>query len=194
MRNSLIVCILFSCLQSATAQTSISAPVLLYVGTYTNTGKSVGIYCYSFDTKTGVTSLLSKTSTASPSYLTISKDQQYLYAVNQLGDKKGGVSAFKLNADKTRLTFLNSAQFGSNGPCYITTDTKGRFVFTANYNDGYLKAFPIQKDGSLDTMGQLIQHYGKSIVPVRQDGPHVHSTVLSPDNKYLLVQDLQLPH
>jgi 6-phosphogluconolactonase len=31
---------------------------------------------------------------------------------------------------------------------------------------------------------------GKGVNPQRQEAPHVHSTVLSPDNKYLFVQDL----
>ena len=33
---------------------------------------------------------------------------------------------------------------------------------------------------------------GKGTNPGRQSGPHVHSTVLSPDNKYLFTPDLGL--
>jgi len=188
MKPGLTICIVFSFLISSLAQTT--PCIKLFIGTYTNTGKSEGIYCYAFNAQTAATTLLSKTVTESPSYLTISKNQGFLYSVNQLGEKKGGISAFKLSAGSDILTFLNRVKFGSNGPCYITTDNEGRFVFTANYNDGYLKVFPIQKDGSLDSNGQLVQHYGKSIYPLRQDSPHVHSTVLSPGDQYLLVQDL----
>ena len=190
MKTVLSICIALVFLISAGAQTSTPPFIKLFIGTYTHTGKSEGIYCYAFDTKTAATTLLSKTITESPSYLAISQNQQFLYSVNQLGDKKGGASAFKLDAGSGKLIFLNRVRFGSNGPCYITTDPEGRFVFTANYNDGYLKVLPIQKDGSLDSNGQLIQQYGKSIYPGRQDSPHVHSTVLSPGGQYLLVQDL----
>lgn len=190
MKVGLFLCILLAFLFSATAQTTVPPFIRLFIGTYTNTGKSEGIYSYAFNANTGDATLLSKTVTESPSYLTISLNQQFLYAVNQLGDKKGGVSAFALEAGSGTLTFLNRMRFGSNGPCYISTDHIGRFVFTANYNDGYLKVLPIQKDGSLGAKSQLIQHYGKSIYPGRQDSPHVHSTVLSPDDNYLLVQDL----
>jgi len=190
MKVGLFLCILLAFLFSATAQTTVPPFIRLFIGTYTNTGKSEGLYSYAFNPKTGDAALLSKTVTESPSYLTISQNQQFLYAVNQLGDKKGGVSAFALDAGSGILTFLNRMRFGSNGPCYISTDHIGRFVFTANYNDGYLKVLPIQKDGSLGANSQLILHYGKSIYPGRQDSPHVHSTVLSPDDNYLLVQDL----
>lgn len=190
MKVGLFLCIVLSFLFSTRAQIAAPKSIRLFIGTYTNTGKSEGIYSYIFDTKTAATTPLSKTVTESPSYLTISQDHEFLYSANQAGDKKGGVSAFKLNAVSGTLTLLNRVQFGSNGPCYITTDQENRFVFMANYNDGYLKVLPIQKDGSLDPNGQLIQQYGKSIYPGRQDSPHVHSTVLSPDHQYLLVQDL----
>ncbi len=189
MRKSLLHCLFFLS-GSLFAQQKTNTPTLLFIGTYTNTGKSEGMYTYSFDEKTASTDFVSKTISASPSYLSISKDQKYLYAVNQLGDAKGGVSAYQLDAKNGKLSFLNSYQFGTNGPCYITTDNYGQFIFTANYNDGYVKAFPILPDGSLDSKSQLIQHVGSSTVKGRQDIPHVHSTVLSPDNKYLLVQDL----
>ena len=190
MKTGLSICITLVFFLSAGAQTAGPASITLFIGTYTNTGKSEGIYSYTFNTKTGATALLSKIVTESPSYLAISQNQQFLYSVNQLGSKKGGASAFKLDAGSGKLIFLNRIRFGSNGPCYISTDPEGRFVFTANYNDGYLKILPIQKDGSLDSNGQLIQQYGKSIYPARQDSPHVHSTVLSPDHRCLLVQDL----
>jgi 6-phosphogluconolactonase len=42
----------------------------------------------------------------------------------------------------------------------------------------------------LQEEGQLIKHEGSSINKSRQQSPHVHSTVLSPDNKYLMTPDL----
>jgi 6-phosphogluconolactonase len=37
---------------------------------------------------------------------------------------------------------------------------------------------------------KTIEHTGSSVVEDRQDRPHVHATVFSPDNKYLFVTDL----
>ena len=67
----------------------------LLVGTYTQKG-SKGIYLYHLDTATGLLKEISHTDSASnPSYLAISRDKQFVYAVNE--DQEGGISAFALN-------------------------------------------------------------------------------------------------
>ena len=72
----------------------------LFIGTYTNTG-SKGIYVYSFDANTGKASWVSNTdSVVNPSYLTLSKDGKYLFAVNETnGDNPGRVSAFSFDKE-----------------------------------------------------------------------------------------------
>ena len=54
---------------------------------------------------------------------------------------------------------------------------------------GSLAAIRVTDNGSLDSNIQSIQHEGKSIHK-DQYKPHVHSAILSPDNKYLVVADL----
>jgi len=49
---------------------------------------------------------------------------------------------------------------------------------------------PINKDGSLMPVVQTIQDAGTGPNKDRQAGPHVHTAVLSPDEKYLLYTDL----
>jgi 6-phosphogluconolactonase len=51
---------------------------------------------------------------------------------------------------------------------------------------------PIGKDGSLGEASGFVQHTGGSINPKRQQGPHAHEVVLSPDNRFALVPDLGL--
>ena len=72
-----------------------------YVGTYTD-GDSKGIYLYKMNTESGKVDLVSITENVdNPSYLAIDKQNQNLYAVNEVanfGDSKNGsVSAFKIN-------------------------------------------------------------------------------------------------
>ncbi len=55
---------------------------------------------------------------------------------------------------------------------------------------GYLSVYPINKDGSLGEASQVIHDEGSSIDKSRQEGPHVHTAFLSPDEKYLLFTDL----
>ncbi len=161
----------------------------MMIGTYTHSGNSEGIYSFLFNTKNGSAKPLGKQATIDPSFLISSVNQQIIYSVNERADS-GSVTAFKLNAKADSLTQLNAVAAGGGHPCYLASDRNNRFLFVSNYTGGNFSAIPLKADGSLGTSIQTIQHRGKSINTGRQESPHVHSTVLSPDEKYLLVQDL----
>ena len=163
----------------------------LLVGTYTNTGKSDGIYVYRFNPNKGEATFVSKTASSNSSYLTVSKDQKFVYAVNENhGDKPGEVSAFSLDKAKGELKLLNKQPSGGDDPCYITIDSTGKNVIVANYNGGNLSVLKTNTDGSLLPYAQLIAHDGYGVNVKRQELPHVHSTVFSPDEKFLYVANL----
>lgn len=161
----------------------------LIVGTYTAPGKSEGIYTYNFNTSTADVSLKHITKeTSNPSYLAISPDRKYAYAVNETGNTST-VSAFKYNATTGALTFINKVNSQGADPCYITADAKN--VIVANYSGGSLAVFSRNADGSLSEATQVIKHTGKSVDPKgRQQSAHVHMTLFTPDHKYLVVNDL----
>jgi len=161
----------------------------LLVGTYTAPGKSEGIYAYDFNTATADVTLKHITKeTANPSYLAISPDKKYAYAVNETG-KTSTVSAFKYNATSGALTFINKVDSHGADPCYITADAKN--IMIANYSGGSLVVFSRNADGSLTEATQVIKHTGKSIDPKgRQQSAHVHMAVFTPDHKYVVVNDL----
>jgi 6-phosphogluconolactonase len=160
----------------------------LIIGTYTQPGKSEGIYVYTFNPATGELKAKSKaTGVKNPSFVTISHDRKHVYAANETSD--GTVSAFSFDSKSGELKFLNSAPSGGNGPCYVSTDDRGKFVFVGNYGGGTLSAIPIKSDGSLGTHVQTITHEGKS-VKSNQEKPHVHAAVLSKDDRFLYVPDL----
>ncbi len=174
----------------AKAQNSSDNEFNLLIGTYTKPGKSDGIYVYKFNSVTGEFSNRSQASgIKNPSFLTVSKDRKHVYSVSEVGDGEGGVSAFSFDPATGKLEFLNSASSGGDGPCYVSVDDKNKFVFVGNYSGGSLSAIPVNADGSLGSDIQSIQHKGSSILK-NQDKPHVHATVLSPDNNYLYVPDL----
>lgn len=161
----------------------------LLVGTYTSPGKSEGIYVYNFNSADGSIVPNTKAVISSPSYLTVSKDHKKVYSVSEMGKGKGSVSAFDFNNHTGELKYINSVSSGGDGPCYVSVTDKGDCVFAANYGGGSLGATHVKEDGSLDSNVQSIQHEGKSIHK-DQYKPHVHSVVVSPDNKFLLVADL----
>ena len=164
----------------------------LLTGTYTN-GDSKGIYVNRFDAGTGKISPVSiAAGIENPSYLAVSANGKFVYAVNENGGAKpGGVSSFAFNSKTGELTFLNYQPTSGDHPCYIATDKTGKWVFTGNYTGGNISAFPVLRDGSLGKLSQLVNHEGKGATP-RQDKPHVHSTNFTPDQKFLLVPDLGL--
>ena len=166
----------------------------LLVGTYTS-GKSEGIYVFDFDPKTGDHKLLSTVKASNPSYLAVAPNQKMVYAVTEDAEVTksgtgGGVSAFSFDQSTGKLTPVNEQFSGGKHPCYVAVDKSGKWVFAGNYSSGNVGLFKVKSDGSLDTVKQVVQHSGSGPNKDRQEAPHVHSTVLSPDNKYLMVPDL----
>src|SRR5690606_650497 len=102
----------------------------------------------------------------------------------------GGMNAYAFDNAAGTLTLLNSGAAGGRGPCYVSVDDAKQWVFSGNYGGGSLSATRLNPDGSLSDDIQVIQHEGSSVNKSRQDKPHVHAVVLSPDNRYLLVPDL----
>src|SRR6478609_3201261 len=79
-------------------QSSASHEYNLLIGTYTQPGKSEGIYVYRFNSETGAFSYKSKAiGIENPSYLTVSNDHKHVYSVNEVGDGKGGASSFSFD-------------------------------------------------------------------------------------------------
>ena len=166
----------------------------LLIGTYTG-GKSEGIYVYKFNSQTGDNSFVSMVKSSNPSFLAISPNQKYVYAVNENADSTrftvgGNISAFSFNKAKGTLIEINKQPSGGKHPCYVAVDKTGQWVFAGNYTSGSIGLLHANKDGSLDSLHQVIQHAGSGPNADRQQGPHVHSTNLSADNKYLYVPDL----
>ncbi|HWD88979.1 MAG TPA: lactonase family protein [Mucilaginibacter sp.] len=161
----------------------------LVIGTYTK-GASKGIYVYRFYSETGKLAYLSQADGVSnPSYLCISKDNHFIYSVNEDG-KDGGVSSFTFEPNVGTMKLLNRESSKGADPCYISVDEDRKNVFVANYSSGSLAVLPVNKDGSLAPASQVIQDEGKGPDASRQEGPHVHTAYFSPDEKYLLYTDL----
>lgn len=154
----------------------------MLVGTYTNSGKSQGIYSFDIDMNNLESAQKSVTTGVSdPSYLVIAPDRKFVYSVNE-SLENSSANAFSFDIKTAKLTFLNRSLTNSAGPCYISAAPK--HVFTANYKGGSISVFSRNADGSLSDIRQKIQHSGKGTVP------HVHQVLFSPDRKYLLVNDL----
>lgn len=187
MKSSLSVLLLLGLSAAVFAQTpKAGGQHYLLAGTYTR-GKSEGIYVYKFNSHTGKAVLVSSVSASNPSYLAVSPNRRYVYAVNEDKDS-GAVTAFSFTAGKLRK--LDTKPSGGDHPCYVAVDKTGKWVFAGNYSGSNFSVFPVAANGSLKASTTTITHTGSSINKERQEKAHVHCTVLSPDNRYLFVSDL----
>jgi 6-phosphogluconolactonase len=166
----------------------------LLVGTYTS-GKSEGIYVYDFDTKTASTNLVSIAKTSNPSYLAVAPNKKTVYAVNENADTTGAVAggtvtAFSFNVTDGKLTEMGKQLSGGKHPCYVAVDKTGKWVYAGNYSSGTVAVFPVKGNGSVNAASEVIAQTGTGLNAERQEGSHVHATVVSPDNNFLFVPNL----
>ncbi|WP_118193664.1 lactonase family protein [Albibacterium indicum] len=192
MRTLIVVCILLSSCNMATTSTDPSQGKLtLLIGTYTGSGDHADIYVYTFDTDSGTLTYKNElTGIDNPSFLTLSPDLKQVYAVSEWGkDSIGTVYAYNFDQKSGKMEFLNKVSSGGDGPCYISIDSTGTYVFTANYGSGSLAAVPILEDGSLSNDIQAIYHKG-NIVNGKEGPTRMHAAAVSPDNNTLFVTNL----
>lgn len=174
---------------------------LLYVGTYTHDmgpgGKSDGIYVAEWDTAKGELGPLQRAAlSVDPSFVAVPPHGEALFCVNEAesmpepdGTKGGAVSAFRRDPKDGRLTLVNQLPSYGSDPCHLTLDRAGRVVYVANYTSGSLASYRV-KDGRLEGPISHIAFPGHGTDTKRQDHAHTHCVTLSPDERYLLVNDL----
>ena len=166
---------------------------ILYVGTYDMRG-SEGLYVYEFDRGNQEYALLQTLPQVSaPNFLAIAPSGKYLYSVNTMegaeGGKVDGVSAFRIDRANGRLELLNQVPAYGRGACHIETDRRGLFLYISHYGSGSLAVFGINPDGSIADSVQTIQFEGSSITE-RQKSSHLHSILVSHDNRFAYAADL----
>ncbi|KPW52006.1 hypothetical protein ALO95_02978 [Pseudomonas syringae pv. antirrhini] len=173
----------------------------LLMGSYTQ-GKSEGIYRFGFNSQTGLIDAkpLQVIKSDNPSWLTLSKDQRHLFAVNENGpgqkDVVGKVSSFAIDPKTRQITPINQVQSRGEEPTHSSLSYDGRYLFVANYAvnpdpGGALTVVPVGKDGTLSEAVQVLPlGPGSKVNSERQLSSHVHLAVPTPDNKYVVSADL----
>jgi 6-phosphogluconolactonase len=170
---------------------AMSQDYYLLTGTY-DSPKSEGIYVYRFNSADASVKEVSHIKTSNPSYLSISPDQRFVYAVHENANngKGGSVASFSFNKTTGVLVPLSLAPTLGDHPCYVETDKTGEWVFAGNYTSGSISVMQTDGNGNFMPSVSLLSHQGSGPDTARQKSPHVHCTYISPDNKYLFVPDL----
>ncbi len=174
--------------------------LLLYVGTYNldpdKSERHPGIFLFRLDTETGrLAPAGTVPNVANPSFLCLSADRRLLYAPNEImemdGEPGGGVAAFSIDPATGIPSLLNSRCTGGGLPCHVALDRTGKWLLAGNYRGGSFAVFPLLADGSIGPRSAFIQHRGSG-PDRRQESAHVHSCIMDPSNRFLLVADLGL--
>lgn len=164
-----------------------------FVGSY-SAPSGDGIYSFELNDETGrLTPAGRPVKAVNPSYLTVSRDKRFLYAVSETlsfqGADGGGAAAYVIN-NSGELELINAAPTGGRDPCYLCTDSKNQFLVTANYTSGSLTLFSIGAGEEIGPRAAVVQHQGGGPDKKRQEAAHVHFTAFTPDEKFLCAVDL----
>lgn len=175
-------------------QTPAAGDLLVYFGTYTGQN-SKGIYVSRLNLSSGALGAPELAAeTTNPSFLARHPTAPFLYAVNELntgGSRPSGfVSAFAIDRETGKLSFLNKESSAGADPAHLVVDRAGRNVIVANYSGMTVAVLPIGPDGRLTRSTDIEVHKGASIDPGRQREPHPHGIALDAANRFAYVADL----
>src|SRR5690625_2160514 len=93
--------------------------IIGYAGTYTRE-TSQGIYRLLLDIEAKeLTSVEVATEVGSPTYVTVSSDRNFSFAVAQQGEQ-GGVAAYRIDQQTGELTFINEVLPDGAPPCHVS--------------------------------------------------------------------------
>ena len=181
---------------SSMAQGSDADELIVFISAFAP-GEDGAIHAYRLDAAAGQLKPVNRTADIEhPFFMAISPDRRFLYAVHAPG-KFGGesheqVAAYEIVGRTGRLKLLNRQSALGSATCYLDLDAGGKTLVAANYSTGSVASLRVRKDGSLDKASSFIQHRGFSVDPARQQGPHAHCIVVSPDNRFVYSADLGL--
>ncbi|MED1204447.1 lactonase family protein [Heyndrickxia acidicola] len=160
-----------------------------FIGTYTK-GDSKGIYTFTFNTETKkLEDVKAVAELGNPTYLTISPDNQYLYAVEKDGGS-GGVSSYSVNSETGELEFLSKQLLEGASPCHISVKHDNSTIVTANYHKGTIESYLVKDNGKVEPRLSVDEHQGSGPNKDRQEKPHAHYSGFTPDEKYVAAIDL----
>lgn len=168
------------------------AKEILYLGTFSDEG----IFVLEFDRENRTfTEIQQITDKPGPNFQIIHPDGHTLYSISGEApeglEEVGSVAFYRIDEETGQLSWLGEQSTMGRGPAHVSVDPMGRFVYVSNYGGGSMASYPVLDDGSLGEAVSVMQHEGGSMVNEdRQQRPYAHSTIPSPDGRYVYTSDL----
>ncbi|MFB1049866.1 lactonase family protein [Paraliobacillus sp. JSM ZJ581] len=155
---------------------------IVYTGRY-GTEEEDAIQVLTFNTKTfSFKQLTSVKGIANPSYLTVNKNQDTLYAISEV--KQGKVSCYHIDENTYDLEEKNNRQDDEIvGPCYVALDESERYLFVVNYGGGSILVYQLADDHTIAELSD--QH-------IYSSGSRPHTILQIPNTDRYIVTDLGL--
>ncbi len=160
------------------------------------TDKGKGIYRAAWNAATGVLGPVELAiATDRPTFFAMHPKRPVLYVANEAAQGDGSISSFRVDEKSGGLQAVQSLSAMGAGTCYVSVDAVGKSAFVANYSGGTVAAYGLKADGTMEA-GTSFDCKGNAACGItgpvtdRQEAPHMHCAVVSPDDKYLLVCNL----
>jgi 6-phosphogluconolactonase len=164
--------------------------LLAYVGGYTareRNGRGEGVNVYRVDLASGAWSHLQLLpGIANPSWLILDRPGRVLYAAHGDGTE---ASAYAIDSSG-RLRVLGRQPTGGTNGVRLGIDASDRFLVCANYSSGTVAVLPIEPDGSLGALRDLVPLEGTpGPHRTQQTSAHPHDIAFDPWGRFFLVPD-----
>lgn len=158
----------------------------IFTGAYSEASAN-GIHVFNMTTQPPyLTQAQAYSGIANPSFLKLAPGNTMLYAVSEVKD--GAIQAYHI-ASNGALSPAGAPQPTGNGPCHIAVAPGKQHLVVSNYGGGSLALFPLNA-GIPGLAIQRLHFSGQGPNKKRQEAPHAHSSIFSPDGKQLLAADL----
>lgn len=149
---------------------------------------------YDWNDRSGAPRMVFETHAApAPCFLAFAKSSRTLFVTSEM-DGEGRVDAFSLKDGK--LVHRGGQGSDGNAAVHASLDQSGRWLAVANYraehagSDVAVVVFPVTADGTVGPVSASATHEGSGPDASRQESPHTHSVMFSPDNRLLAAIDL----
>lgn len=164
--------------------------MFIYVGCRTTRERSArgnGINVYRVDEHNGrATHVQLVDGLINPSFLALSKQQDFLYCVHGDTDQ---ASAFRVNPDGT-LVYLNSQSTQGHNPAHLAVSPDGGFLLVSNHYSGSVVVLPILPSGKLGELCDKVLTEGPNGPHrIEQNGPKPHFNPFDPSGEWVVVPD-----
>ena len=128
------------------------------------------------------------TSWPAASYAALDEPNRRLFVLSSLtGDQSSRLGSYAYDQEGM-LRELGDETVEGREACHLCVDPLGRYVLSAHFSSGTLAVNPIDENGC-PGRPKVLQVQGSGPHP-RQNAPHPHMVVVSPDKKWVVTADL----